>query len=77
MRRELEWMQEAQEVWCPFYRAHDARSILCEGITDECVIRLMFASQKARRQQMQIFCTTDHCSFCELYPAIGGRYDDG
>ena len=68
---------EPQEIWCPFYRGHTMRSVCCEGITDESVLRLIFRTPDQRVQQMRIFCATDHCTYCELYPAINGRYEDG
>ena len=50
-----------EPVWCPFYREDSGRSIYCEGITDESFLRLTFASGRAKRQQMEIFCRTKHC----------------
>lgn len=47
-----------EPVWCPFYREDSGRSIYCEGITDESFLRLTFASGRAKRQQMEIFCRT-------------------
>lgn len=52
------------------------RSIYCEGITDESFLRLTFASGRAKRQQMEIFCRTKNCEKCELYTAINARYAD-
>ena len=60
-----------EPVWCPFYREDSGRSIYCEGITDESFLRLTFASGRAKRQQMEIFCAQ-----WELYPDIKERYAD-
>lgn len=74
------WMQNGEKgfepVWCPFYREDSGRSIYCEGITDESFLRLTFASGRAKRQQMEIFCRTKNCEKCELYTAINARYAD-
>ena len=74
MRREE---NESLPVWCPFYREDSGKSIFCEGITDESFLRLTFASVRAKRQQMEIFCRTKNCEKCELYTAINARYMDG
>ena len=65
-----------EPVWCPFYREDSGRSIYCGGITDESFLRLTFASGRAKRQQMEIFCRTKNCGKCELYTAINARYAD-
>ena len=65
-----------EPVWCPFYREDSGRRIYCEGITDESFLRLTFASGRAKRQQMEIFCRTKNCEKCELYTAINARYAD-
>ena len=65
-----------EPVWCPFYQEDSGRSIYCEGITDESFLRLTFASGRAKRQQMGIFCRTKNCEKCELYTAINARYAD-
>ena len=79
-RREVEMDAEREKgfepVWCPFYREDSGRSIYCEGITDESFLRLTFASGRAKRQQMEIFCRTKNCGKCELYTAINARYAD-
>lgn len=62
-----------EPVWCPFYREDSG---YCEGITDESFLRLTFASGRAKRQQMEIFCRTKNCEKCELYTAINARYAD-
>ena len=49
---------------------------LLRGITDESFLRLTFASGRAKRQQMEIFCRTKNCEKCELYTAINARYAD-
>ena len=67
---------EPQPVWCPFYREDSGKSIFCEGITDESYLRLTFASVRAKRQQMDIFCRSRSCERCELYGAIDAKYED-
>lgn len=59
----------AVDVKCPFYRKNKSTEIGCEGVTDECTLRLKFSNQAACMQQMDIFCC-NHYKKCEIYEAI-------
>ncbi len=70
-------MRETEaEIWCPFWHGQTARCICCEGVTEDSRLFLTFRSGAARQQHTRIFCATDHCTYCELYPAIAGRFED-
>lgn len=65
----------ASRIICPFFRHHAPTQIGCEGITEHCVINIVFDSKAARDQQEKIFCE-DRFKWCEIYRAIAEKYED-
>lgn len=66
----------AEEVKCPFFRSHTYVEILCEGVTDDSTIRMLYRNRKGREKQERIFCA-DRYKNCEIYRAImSAKYDD-
>lgn len=55
-----------EDVKCPFFQCHEPKVIVCEGITDDSVIRLWFKHNRGRNAQEDIFCK---CAYekCEIY----------
>lgn len=60
---------------CPFYLDSEARSITCEGITDECKMKIEFKNRNARNQHRSIFCDAKFEN-CEVFRAIKEKYED-
>lgn len=66
----------AEEIKCPFFRSHTNVEILCEGVTDDSTIRMLFRNRKGRERQEQIFCAGRYEN-CEIYRAImKAKYDE-
>lgn len=64
------------EIRCPFFKKHEPKAISCEGITEDCVLRLVFTSQEGRERQESIFCSSAY-EKCEIYRAIMEKYEEG
>lgn len=62
-------------VKCPFYISMDSTSITCEGITDDCVCKLIFKGKESKNQQRKIFCS-EHYENCEIYQMLWRKYED-
>lgn len=62
-------------IACPFFRSHTRQAIGCEGITDECSIKLNFVSNAARDRHEAVFCMKRY-HYCEIYRAVYQKYDD-
>lgn len=63
------------DVRCPFFKASDKRKISCEGITDDCILKLIFFSEKKRNLHHRIFCC-EHFKKCEIYRMLEEKYAD-
>lgn len=64
-----------EDIKCPFFRYMEKQVIGCEGITDRCIIRLVFNSSEDRVMQEQIFCSNNF-EKCEIYRAVSEQYED-
>lgn len=58
-------------IICPFYKAMAEKSITCEGITDECILKLIFTSPAVRDVHRKVFCEAKYknCEVCEMLEA--------
>ena len=62
-------------IICPFYRSMAQKSITCEGITDDCVLKLLFTSPDKRDLHRQIFCECKYKN-CEIYTMLENKYEE-
>jgi len=60
---------------CPFYRSSDALKIVCEGITDDCTMHLIFNARKKRNLHRELFCDARY-QYCEIYRMLEEKYAD-
>lgn len=51
---------------CPFFLFGGRKSVGCEGITDDCFIRLVFKSEEKKTTHENIFCNKMYKN-CEIY----------
>ena len=64
-----------EDIQCPFFKRIAEQSITCEGITDVCVLRLIFTSKKEKRNHRRIFCC-DKYKNCEIYTMLEAKYEE-
>lgn len=62
-------------VKCPFFRGHTPTEVGCEGITDDTLLKLIFANRTARDRHEDIFCMAAY-EKCELFRAINEQYEE-
>ena len=67
--------QDDAEVKCPFYQNVAIKSITCEGITDDCVTKILFTTSQLRGEHCNIFCTNKYEN-CEIYQMLWRKYED-
>ena len=60
---------------CPFYKAMATKSISCEGITEDCVIKLLFTMVEKRELHRKIFCENKYIN-CEIYRMLEKKYEE-
>ena len=53
-------------VKCPFFLHNSKKNVVCEGLTDDCVLSLRFFTEESRNQHRQLFCDKDY-EKCEVY----------
>ena len=62
-------------ITCPFYKSMAQKSITCEGITDDCITKLIFTTPQKRDMHRGIFCENRyHC--CEVYIMLEKKYEE-
>lgn len=54
---------------CPFFRAHTATTIACEGFTDDCSLTLRFTNNATKTKQKEVFCDCRY-KCCEVYRMV-------
>ena len=60
---------------CPFYKSTATQSISCEGITEDCIIKLLFTSPNARDLHRMIYCDNQFKK-CEIYIMLEKKYEE-
>lgn len=60
---------------CPFYKSMAQKSITCEGITDDCITKLLFSSPEKRDLHRKIFCECKYKN-CEIYTMLEKKYEE-
>ena len=53
-------------IECPFFLFEGRKAIGCEGITDDCFIRLVFNTEESKKMQQKTFCSKKYKN-CEIY----------
>lgn len=62
-------------IKCPFYINTAKKSISCEGITDNCVMKILFQTPELRGNHSKIFCEAKYTN-CEIYRMLEAKYDE-
>ena len=62
-------------ICCPFYMAMTKKSITCEGITEDCINKLLFTTQEKMNLHRGIFCEK-HYKNCEIYLMLEKKYEE-
>jgi hypothetical protein len=62
------------DVQCPFFIACGKTSITCEGITDECVTRILFDKENNRDKHRFQFCDKQYRN-CKIYELLVKKYE--
>lgn len=62
-------------IKCPFYKSMAQKSITCEGITDDCITKLLFVSPEKRDMHREIFCDNKYKN-CEIYSILEKKYEE-
>ena len=60
---------------CPFFIESGKKNVLCEGVTDDCSLNMVFVSTEARDQHRRIFCDARYQN-CEVYRMIAEKYQE-
>ena len=63
------------DILCPFYLTRTLKTITCEGITDDCVTKLMFTSHDKNDLHRKVFCNNRYKN-CEIYRMLDEKYAD-
>lgn len=63
------------DILCPFYMTRTLKSITCEGITDDCVTKLMFTTIDRNDFHRNLFCNNRYKN-CEIYRMLEKKYED-
>ena len=67
-------ISEEKEVKCPFYKGMTMQGISCEGLTDDNILKLMFASPEKRKTYCKKYCRTQY-NHCEIFKLLEKKYE--
>ena len=63
---------------CPFYIRSNANRIVCEGVSDENKIHLIFADQKKTVAYFNTYCgCLSNCNNCIISDMLNRKYEGG
>lgn len=60
---------------CPFFQSSGKKNILCEGITKDCTVNIMFLSERKRDRHRWIFCDEKYKN-CVLFKVLEKKYEN-
>lgn len=61
-------------VVCPFYNTSTNQSISCEGVTDDCILKLIFATPRKMQMYRGTFCARKYPQ-CNIYAMLEKKYE--
>ena len=62
-------------IVCPFYEYSATKSITCEGITDDCILKTYFNTKKKMQLHRNVFCCNKYKN-CEIYAMLEKKYEE-
>ena len=69
-------MKKSARVKCPFYKRHEDRRIVCEGITDGNTVHMVFEAGTRREKYMATRCASmGGYKNCRVFEAVMKKYD--
>lgn len=56
------------EAKCPFYRSDDVKTILCEGVQPESVMKIIFPTAERALRYFRRYCASEYgdCAMCKM-----------
>ena len=61
----------SRNVKCPFYRKHDGGKIVCEGVSNNNTLHLVFPDPMARARYMKTHCDSiEACQSCLIHKIL-------
>ena len=67
--------QGTREIQCPFFKMHNEKEIVCEGITDKCMSAVHFLSKREKLLYQKTYCEKRYQQ-CEYYRMLMEKYKD-
>lgn len=65
-----------RDVKCPFYKSNSPTQIVCEGIDDSTVLKLIFGNKEECKKYMWKHCNSiKNYGNCWLAQMLEGKYD--
>lgn len=65
------------EAKCPFYKSDSDRCVMCEGINDKTVIKLVFGNNQDFVKYFRTFCGSNQYQRCIINRAVNEKYKNG
>ena len=59
---------------CPFFKQSGRKNVMCEGITDTCVLNVLFDTEEDRNLHRKLFCDADYHK-CDVNTMLEKKYD--
>lgn len=63
------------DVLCPFYSNATEKGIMCEGVTDNSVLKLLFKQTKFMYAYRRIYCCGRYTD-CNIYKMLEKKYEE-
>lgn len=60
---------------CPFFIESGKKNVMCEGVTDDCSLNMIFTTEEARNLHRRIFCDAKFEN-CEIHKMIAEKYQE-
>lgn len=62
-------------ILCPFYQSMGYKSITCEGITEDSIIKVTFNTPDKRDEHRNLFCEKRYKN-CEICAMLEKKYEE-
>ena len=63
------------DVLCPFYKNATEKGVVCEGITDDSVLKVLFSRTSEMYSHRRVYCCGRY-KLCRVYLMLEKRYEE-
>lgn len=65
---------DACHAKCPFFISSGKKNVVCEGLSEDCSVNLMFVSEEKRCSYRKTYCNSEYKT-CTMFKLLDAKYE--